>query len=1582
MIAIAAGIFHSLALKIDGTVVAWGNHPEWGRLNVPLELTNVIAISAGDYHSLALKSDGTVFSLGSTGSAPATVPAGLTNVISVSAGFLHSLALKGDGTVVAWGIDSHGQTSVPQGITNVTALVAGGYHSLALKSDGTVVAWGDNTYGQTNVPPGLANVIAIAAGARHSLALKGDGAVVAWGDAGDVGKVPLGLNGVTKIASGGFFNLVLADTIPESIVFPRSIVTAISENLPDGTYQIGPATKAWRFKTGSNQVSGLKAVRIAEDAGVNSTLNEILLGNFTPNTEFLVYLPINPSHYAGSAIKSSYWKFIDGSGNDVPITNSASGQFWVKVRTNRPPVFSQLQLNSVAGKEGQQVCLPILASDPEGDSITYSVTSGGGNVSSYTTPAGTTGWRYCNTFSAGLHAVTVTADDGHGSSASTTFQAVITSDSTLKDFYNDVRYADATTQALKDQYAAIHYLTLYGITIGSPLDPYDPSNLARVFKPEVVANQAEALGIIMKTAAVRGLLDLDVESRWLPNLIKEDAQNGVFYNFSWALPYVLKAEAMGMITSAESFEPNKPVTREWMALMVARMLGLTTPLELINPAEYLFADETGFTAPGDYYDAARAAAYFGYMTGELGPTVSFNPAAEMIRADVAVVAAKILRMPSVDGISTTLPGYVDIAGKSYPAQIHGQSFSVTGLQNLFARRMLGDGTGNIKEDPVFTAADYTTATIIRPGVGVVAGGLAKSLATTPIVVPTNPPDITRDEVRTLLVMLESVDDESRNKVRNIFRMSYAVLFPDADKDGVRDSQDLWSNNSLYSTDANGNGIPDNADAVWGLTNRSGISEIKINGQIMTLTHAVLTGSYAQMMSDPTPPSVISAIPIHGAQEVSLGDPITISFSREIDPATISTATVSLTNLTTSANVPGTISYSLGTLTFVPGASLNYASDYQLSISTGIKDLAGHAMASSYTLSFKTELVVNTPPIGTVSVNNGAQYATNPLVTLSVSATDIHGVSQMCFSESATSCSSWLTYSTTTSFPFAGTGSRTLYAWFSDGKGLANSTPASSASIMVDTLPPSLNLTMIDDGAVSREKMLNVAGYAKDTGTGVKSVTVNGEAVVVNASNGIFSYPLPLSDASTTITVVAEDMAGNRISLTRTIAYDPAAPLLTITAPADNGASSVALMNVTGTVDLGSTVTVSINGGTPVAAQVTGTSFSAQVTLLSTVIANNILIKATGAGGTTTTVKRSIRYSSARWTMDITDPPQDLLTTAGTYLLKGRVANVTNAPVAIEIVRGSDTYVPVVTNGVFEQLVTLPSDGVHSFSVTGTDSLGNKTSTVRNIRKGDFDAPIISQFSMPVTSSALQVPLTFTATDNIGITGWCESFTASTPAGCTWLASPPASHTFLSPGTKTLYGYVKDAAGNIAAATTTTTITIPVKQLTVTLAGTGEGSINSSPSGIACVSGSIAGCSAAFVHNTAVTLIKLGSNSTFSGWSGACTGTGNCVVTMDADKSVTATFAADPARLRIDGDGTAYYSFDSVLSAILTQGKVIKVRDQEFIENVIVDSVYDVQIMGGYTDNNFVNRTATSYSTISGSLEIKRGALILDRLVID
>lgn len=203
--AVAAGYYHTVVVKNDGTVLAWGENNS-GQTDVPASLSDTVAVAAGEYHTLALSRSGMVTGWGQgihNKFGQAVVPTGLTDVVAIAAGSQHSVALKRDGTVVAWGNDEYGQATVPQSVNSVVAIAAGLRHTVALSSDGTVMAWGDNASGQTSVPVGLNDVVAIAAGAQHTVAVKANGTVVAWGD-NTLGQtsVPLELDDVVQVSAG------------------------------------------------------------------------------------------------------------------------------------------------------------------------------------------------------------------------------------------------------------------------------------------------------------------------------------------------------------------------------------------------------------------------------------------------------------------------------------------------------------------------------------------------------------------------------------------------------------------------------------------------------------------------------------------------------------------------------------------------------------------------------------------------------------------------------------------------------------------------------------------------------------------------------------------------------------------------------------------------------------------------------------------------------------------------------------------------------------------------------------------------------------------------------------------------------------------------------------------------------------------------------------------------------------------------------------------------------------------------------------------------------------------------------------
>ena len=828
---IAAGYNHSFALKQNGTAVSWGGNSQ---MNVPAGLTNLKAIAASNNYVLALIKDGTVVAWGGWG---ANVPAGFTGLKAIAAGQQHFIGLKEDGTVVASGSNEYGETNIPQGLANVKAIAAGFDHSLALKEDGTVVAWGKNNNGETNVPVGLTGVIAIAAGYEHSLALKEDGTVVTWGDGYSTSNFPTGLISVRAIAAGTKHSLALG------IIHRTPVVGAafLSENLPDHTYQVGAATKRWRFRAGAVALTGLKAVRVSADANLGITVSEVSLGNVAANAEFVVELPVNPSHTA-PAIATSVWKLVDGAGKAVTISNSKSNTFWLKLRTNRVPTFSPLQLSAAGGKVGASISLKLLGQDADGDGLSYSVVSGDGGMA---------GDTYVETpTAAGVKSVTLRVSDAMESSEKI-FDIVVADGGGLSRFFADIG-ADSNPNGV---YAATTFLASKGIVLGCGA----LQSGQRIFCVNHPVTQAEALKMLLLAAQERGFVTLEPITAEvgenMPNLFVYDETAGVFSNNSWAASYALTAAKLGMIDDAATWDPAKPVTRVELARWLDRLLDLNVPTALLvaqnKTAIYQFTDAASF-ADAEAYSQALHSAFFGYL-GSLGG--SFGPATVMERGDFAVVAAKLLRTPTLTGL--TYGGTTEAVrfGQTMPVITHGRTLSITGVRGLDIKEIL------IAGDKVLEEWIDRRESFIRIGLALSDGQslgpirYVNELAGSPYTLDTSTLDIRADSLITLVVLLESRApvgaDMLRSNVIKAYFLPVAVDFPDRDKDGVRDDLDMWPDDARFTVDANLNGIPDSLEDVLAAMGVDGSQPATVAGKPATYTQyqAIMNGSPNDLMGN-------------------------------------------------------------------------------------------------------------------------------------------------------------------------------------------------------------------------------------------------------------------------------------------------------------------------------------------------------------------------------------------------------------------------------------------------------------------------------------------------------------------------------------------------------------------------------------------------------------------------------------------------------------------------------------------------------------------------------------------------------------
>jgi len=220
---IAAGKCHTVALKTDGTLWAWGENM-YGQLgdgtttdrHFPVQIgfdTDWAEIAAGYGHTIALKTDGTLWAWGDNingqlGNATtieehSPVPIGTdTDWAEIAAGGYHSIALKTDGSLWAWGANTYGElgngSTIPRHFpvlsiaTNCSQVDAGASHTVLLRTDGRLWVWGCNSYGQigdgTTIDQHSPVLIGsstdwaqIAAGLFHTIARMNDGSLLSWG---------------------------------------------------------------------------------------------------------------------------------------------------------------------------------------------------------------------------------------------------------------------------------------------------------------------------------------------------------------------------------------------------------------------------------------------------------------------------------------------------------------------------------------------------------------------------------------------------------------------------------------------------------------------------------------------------------------------------------------------------------------------------------------------------------------------------------------------------------------------------------------------------------------------------------------------------------------------------------------------------------------------------------------------------------------------------------------------------------------------------------------------------------------------------------------------------------------------------------------------------------------------------------------------------------------------------------------------------------------------------------------------------------------------------------------------------------
>ncbi len=433
IVAIAAGREHALALKSDSTVWAWGmgstgalgdNAGVWRWVPVQVHgpnnagfLTGIIAIAAGNTHSLALKADGTVWAWGGGGNGqlgdntfapykyvPVQVhnvgnTAFLTGAIAISASDNNSMALINDGSVVTWGWNLYGQLgdntvsnrSTPVQVhgpnnsgflTDIIAVGAAWHFSIALKNDGTVWAWGRNQYGQlgdggvaqSNTPVQvhganntgfLTGITAIATGYYFSLASKNDGTLWAWGHNyyGELGNgqpnttgcecasAPVQVNGLCTVAAV----TPVADFSANQTELCESSCVNFTDNSKDAD------SWKWNFEGGTPaSFTGKNPPQICYSASGEYTVT-LVVGN-AGNTDTLKrtkYIKINPTVTASVSISASDISICSGTPvtfSTTPANGGSTPSYQWKVNGNNAGTGNTYLTNTLADND-EVICV-------------------------------------------------------------------------------------------------------------------------------------------------------------------------------------------------------------------------------------------------------------------------------------------------------------------------------------------------------------------------------------------------------------------------------------------------------------------------------------------------------------------------------------------------------------------------------------------------------------------------------------------------------------------------------------------------------------------------------------------------------------------------------------------------------------------------------------------------------------------------------------------------------------------------------------------------------------------------------------------------------------------------------------------------------------------------------------------------------------------------------------------------------------------------------------------------------------------------------------------------------------------------
>lgn len=192
---VRCGFDFTLALVSDGTLRAWDGLNLHGQLGIPALPASLryVAADAGSQNAVALRSDGSAVAWGDNSWGQTNIPplpSGLTYT-GAAAGDHNVLLLRSDGSIVVAGTGGSGIMNLPPTSPGLfyTEVACGRDIAAAIRSDGSIVSWGSGVGAVPPLPPGT-SYVEVDCGRAHALARRSDGVAVTWGSSINVYPVP------------------------------------------------------------------------------------------------------------------------------------------------------------------------------------------------------------------------------------------------------------------------------------------------------------------------------------------------------------------------------------------------------------------------------------------------------------------------------------------------------------------------------------------------------------------------------------------------------------------------------------------------------------------------------------------------------------------------------------------------------------------------------------------------------------------------------------------------------------------------------------------------------------------------------------------------------------------------------------------------------------------------------------------------------------------------------------------------------------------------------------------------------------------------------------------------------------------------------------------------------------------------------------------------------------------------------------------------------------------------------------------------------------------------------------------------